>query len=198
MIIEKARGKGRKELLKNFKGYLQTDGYGVYDAFDGKEIKLLHCIAHARRYFDQAVENDKSSRANMYCMKFKNFMRLSVKAKENMLTHKERLAVEQELSVPILSEMHQWLKINITQVPPQSLIGKRWLILYQGREKLMLYCTDGRLEIDNNLVENAIRPVAIGRKNYLFAGSHDAAPSAAMIYSILGTCKMRGGNLFPG
>jgi transposase len=56
----------------------------------------------------------------------------------------------------------------------------------------MLYCKDGRLEIDNNLVENAIRPVAIGRKNYLFAGSHDAAQRAAMIYSMLGTCKMRG------
>ncbi|MBK8413796.1 MAG: transposase, partial [Bacteroidetes bacterium] len=63
-------------------------------------------------------------------------------------------------------------------------------------EKLMLYCTDGRLEIDNNLVENAIRPVAIGRKNYLFAGSHDAAQRAAMIYSMLGTCKMRGAEPF--
>ncbi|MBK8874556.1 MAG: transposase [Bacteroidetes bacterium] len=63
-------------------------------------------------------------------------------------------------------------------------------------EKLMLYCTDGRLEIDNNLVENAIRPVAIGRKNYLFAGSHDAAQRAAMIYSMLGTCKCKAQNLF--
>lgn len=149
--------------MKNFKGYLQTDGYGVYDAFDGKEIKLLHCIAHARRYFDQAVENDKV-RAEYVLHEIQKLYAIERKAKENMLTHKERLAIRQELSVPILSEMHQWLKINITQVPPQSLIGKALAYSLSRWEKLMLYCTDGRLEIDNNLVENAIRPVAIGRK----------------------------------
>ncbi|MBK7969790.1 MAG: transposase [Bacteroidetes bacterium] len=73
----------------------------MYDAFDGKEIKLLHCIAHARRYFDQAVENDKV-RAEYVLHEIQNFMRLSVKRKKNMLTHKERLAIRQELSVPYL------------------------------------------------------------------------------------------------
>lgn len=64
---------------------------------------------------------------------------------------------------------------------------------YQGGwEKLMIYCTDGKLEIDNNLVENSIRPIAIGRKNYLFAGSHESVQNAAMFYSLIGTCKLKG------
>lgn len=194
VLFDYRKGRGREgpqELLENFKGYLQTDGYSAYDAFDGKEIKLMHCMAHARRYFDQALENDKV-RAEYVLHEIQKLYAIERKAKENMLTHKERLTIRQELSVPILSQMHQWLKTNITQVPPQSLIGKALAYSLSRWEKLMLYCKDGRLEIDNNLVENAIRPVAIGRKNYLFAGSHDAAQRAAMIYSMLGTCKMRG------
>ncbi|MBK7971246.1 MAG: transposase [Bacteroidetes bacterium] len=115
-----------------------------------------------------------------------------------MLTHKERLAIRQELSVPILCEMHQWLKSTLHKCRHKAWIGKALAYSLSRWEKLMLYCTDGRLEIDNNLVENAIRPVAIGRKNYLFAGSHDAAQRATMIYSVLGTCKMRGAEPFPG
>ena len=88
--------------------------------------------------------------------------------------------------------MHRWLKENIIQVTPQSAIGKAMTYSLTRWDKLMIYANDGRLEIDNNLVENSIRPIAIGRKNYLFAGSHDAARRAAMIYSLLGTCKLKG------
>ncbi|CAN5328839.1 hypothetical protein BH09BAC5_BH09BAC5_17730 [soil metagenome] len=81
------------------------------------------------------------------------------------------------------------MKTEIIKVAPQSTIGNAIAYSLARWEKLCLYTTDGKLEIDNNLVENAIRPVALGRKNYLFAGSHAAAQKAAMIYSLLGTCK---------
>lgn len=73
---------------------------------------------------------------------------------------------------------------------PQSLIGKAFAYSLRRWDKLCLYTTDGKLEIDNNLIENAIRPVALGRKNYLFAGSHDSAQRAAVVYSILASCKI--------
>ena len=87
--------------------------------------------------------------------------------------------------------LHQWLKETIVQVTPTSPIDKAVAYSLPRWEKLMLYCRDGKLEIDNNLVENVIRPIAIGRKNYLFAGSHEAAQNAAMFYSLLGTCKVK-------
>ena len=77
-------------------------------------------------------------------------------------------------------------------MPPALAIGKAVAYALPQLEKLMIYCTDGKLEIENNLVENSLRPLALGRKNYLFAGSHDSAENTAMIYSLVGTCKIEG------
>jgi hypothetical protein len=85
---------------------------------------------------------------------------------------------------------------NYKSVLPQSTIGQAIFYSLHRWDKLMIYTTDSKLEIDNNLVENAIRPVAIGRKNYLFAGSHNGARRAAMLYSFLGTCKINKVNPF--
>ena len=82
------------------------------------------------------------------------------------------------------------------EVLPKSAIGKALAYSIERWKQLMIYTTDGKLNIDNNPVENAIRPVAIGRKNYLFAGSHEAAQRSAMLYSLLGTCKLHGVNPF--
>jgi hypothetical protein len=79
---------------------------------------------------------------------------------------------------------------------PKTPIGKAFGYCLERWDKLTIYTTDGRLNIDNNPVENSIRPVAIGRKNYLFAGSHEAAKRSAMLYSLLGTCKLHGINPF--
>ena len=100
--------------------------------------------------------------------------------------------MRQQQATPILEQLHQWMKSGIVNVAPQRLSGKALAYTLPRWDKLMLYTTDGKLEIDNNLVENSIRPIAIGRKNYLFAGSHEAAQRAAMIYSLLGTCKLKG------
>ena len=92
--------------------------------------------------------------------------------------------------MPILQMLKEWMIAEYPKVLPQSPIGKAMGYSLSRWEKLCIYTTDARLKIDNNPVENAIRPVAIGRKNYLFAGSHDAAQRAAMVYSLFATCRL--------
>ncbi len=194
---QEGRGEsGPQGILKEYKGYLQTDGYQVYDAFDKREgITLLHCMAHARRYFTEAVSND-ADRANYALERFQQLYAIERNCKEKELTHQQRKEVRQKNAVPILEELGKWMKAQYIQTLPKSPIGKALAYSIERWEKLCLYTTDGILNIDNNPVENSIRPVAIGRKNYLFCGSHEAAKRTAMLYSLLGTCKMHGVNPF--
>ena len=148
-------------------------------------------MAHARRYFEQALDNDKerSEYALTQIQKLYDTERI---CKEGNYNHEQREELRREKSLPVLFEMKEWLKLNYLHVLPKSLIGKAIHYSLQRWDKLSLYAENGRLEIDNNLVENQIRPVAIGRKNYLFAGSHNAARNHAMLYSFIATCKLRG------
>lgn len=186
-------GGGPKACLKDFKGYLQADGYEVYNFFDGKTITLLHCMAHARRKFDEALDNDKQ-RAEHALTEMQKLYAIERKAKEGNYTHEQRCALRKQEAAPILKALGQWMLKEYPTVLPKSPIGVALHYSLQRWEKLSLYITDGKLEIDNNLIENAIRPVALGRKNYLFAGSHRAAQNAAMLYSLLGTCKINNVN----
>lgn len=108
------------------------------------------------------------------------------------LSAAERYAQRQEISVPILNNLHIWMQQAFAEVLPQSPIGKALAYSLKRWNRLMTYTTAGELEIDSNLVENAIRPIALGRKNYLFAGSHESAKRMAMLYSLLGSCKKNG------
>jgi len=92
-------------------------------------------------------------------------------------------------SLPLLLEIEAWLKKNLLETLPKSAIGGAIAYTLNLWPRLIRYIEDGRYQIDNNLIENSIRPIAIGRKNYLFAGSHEAAQRAAIIYSFVGTCK---------
>jgi len=188
-------GEGPKKCLKNFKGHLQTDGYEVYTYFDGKGIIQLNCMAHARRKFDEALSNDKQ-RAEYALTEIQKLYAIERKAKEENYTHTQRYQLRQQEALTILKELETWMITQYQAVLPQSTIGKAIHYSLSRWNKLCLYTTDGKLEIDNNLVENAIRPVAIGRKNYLFAGSHRAAQNAAMLYSFLGTCKLNNINAY--
>ena len=193
VLFDYREGRGRDgptELLKGFKGHLQSDGYNAYESFDRGDIKLLHCMAHARRYFEKALDNDRP-RAEYYLCEIQKLYAIEGTAREQSLSHEKRYILRQEQSVPVLNELYQWLKNNIVEVTPKSSIGQAIAYSLSRWEKLMLYARDGKLEIDNNLVENSIRPIAIGRKNYLFAGSHAGAQRAAMIYSLIGTCKLK-------
>ena len=183
-------GGGPREMLKNYTGYLQSDGYEVYEQFSKMEgITLTGCWAHARRKFIEAQANDRM-RAEYVLTQIQLLYNLERQAQQEQLTAGQRHALRQEKAMPILDSLYHWMQDNYPSVTPQSLIGKAFAYTLKRWEKLCLYTTAGILQIDNNLVENAIRPVALGRKNYLFAGSHNAAQRAAMIYSLLGTCKI--------
>ncbi len=193
VLFDYRKGRGREgpaEILKNFGGYLQSDGYNAYENFDKGKIKLFHCMAHARRYFEKALDENKEL-AEHFLSEIQKVYAVEREAREMNLSFDARKELRQLKSVPMLKDLHRWMKKSIHEVTPQSLSGKALAYSLPRWEKLMLYTTDGKLEIDNNLVENSIRPIAIGRKNYLFAGSHDAAQRAAMIYSLLGTCKLK-------
>ena len=177
-----------RTFLQDYKGYLQTDGYAVYDALPNKEIKLCNCMAHARRYFFDAQDNDKQ-RAVWMLDKLQELYETEKIAREQQLTYEQRLALRQEKSVPILNQIKTWLTENQLQVVPKSPIGKAISYMHQRWSKLIIFANEGMLEIDNNLVENAIRPVALGRKNYLFAGSHESARRAGIVYSFITCCK---------
>lgn len=192
-------GRGREgpaEVLKDFKGYLQTDGYAVYDFFkEDKDIIVLHCMAHARRMFFEAKDNDKVI-AEYALEQIGLLYNIERKAKEQQLDAEQILQLRQTEAVPVLESLGKWMKETYLKVLPKSAIGKALGYSISRWRELMLYATDGKLNIDNNPVENQVRPVAIGRKNYLFAGSHEAAKRSAMLYSLMGTCKLHGINPF--
>lgn len=180
---------GPNEILKNFCGYLQTDGYGAYNAFgERKNIVQLHCMAHARRCFEKALNNDRP-RAEYALTQMQKLYAIERECREAGIDYEDRKKQRQDKAVVILQILKTWMVTEYSKVTPESLIGKAIYYSLSRWEKLSKYTEDGCLEIDNNLVENAIRPVAIGRKNYLFAGSHDAAQRAAMIYSLFASCK---------
>ena len=199
VLFDYREGRGREgpvEVLENFKGYLQTDGYAVYDYFKDKEgIEVMHCMAHARRMFYEARDNDKTT-AEYALQQIGLLYDIERTAKEQQLTPNQILPLRSQEAVPVLQSLGTWMKEAYLKALPKSTIGKALGYSIQRWPELMLYATDGKLNIDNNPVENQVRPVAIGRKNYLFAGSHDAAKRSAMLYSLMGTCKLHGINPF--
>jgi len=180
---------GPKRILDGFKGYLQTDGYGVYQKIGArKDVTHLGCWAHARREFERALDNDRE-RAEAALSYIQGLYAVERDARERNLSAHQRKELRLEESLPIINQMGQWIHGQMKKVLPKSQIGKAFSYSAARWEALSCYLYDGHLEIDNNLVENAIRPVALGRKNYLFAGSHKAAQRAAMIYSFFAICK---------
>jgi transposase len=195
VFFDYQEGRGREgpaNILQNFKGYLQTDGYNVYDVFDRREnITQIHCMAHARRMFNEALDNNRPV-AEHAMQEIQKLYAIERNCKEQNLCFDEIKTVRQEQAVPILGSLGKWLKEQYIHAIPKSSIGKALGYSIERWEKLSLYTENGMLNIDNNPVENSIRPVALGRKNYLFAGSHEAARRSGMLYSFLGTCKMHG------
>ncbi len=189
----KTRGReGPKNFLQDFSGNLQSDGYSAYaDLGVQGKIKHLACWAHARGKFEHAKDNDpvRSSQALTMIGRLYDIER---EARNKALTYDEIKAIRQEHSLGIIAEIEQWLTMQARDVLPKSAIGMAIHYTRNLWPRLIRYTEDGRFNIDNNLIENSIRPVALGRKNYLFAGSHEAAQRGAVIYSLLATCQIRG------
>jgi len=178
------------EILENFRGALQTDGYAAYEHFEKQgKVKLLGCMAHGRRKFEEALKNDKI-RAEHILFKIQELYSIERQAKEQELNNEEIYNLRQNKSVDILNDIHKYLKTEKAKVVPSSAIGKAISYNLNQWHKLIRYTENGEYEIDNNSIENKIRPLALGRKNYMFAGSHEAAQRIAMMYSFFGTCAM--------
>jgi len=186
------QGRGREgptKLLKNFNGYLQTDGYGVYEMF-AKRPGITHvaCMAHARRKFEQALDYD-AQKAGWVMKKIQELYTIEREAHEFSLSPAQRKELRLDRSLPIMNELGKKIAEMNKSAIPKSPMGIALNYAIQRWDNLLNYLYDGSLEIDNNWVENAIRPNALGRKNYLFAGSHEGAKRAAMFYSFFGTCR---------
>lgn len=180
--------KGPIDDLSTFKGYVQTDGYSGYTYLASLQgITHLSCWAHARRYFDKALQNDHQ-RASHVMKLIQLLYGIESLARESEMSHQQRHDLRLEKSLPIINEIGQYIHQERSNVTPQSPIGKAFEYCANRWISLQNYLTNGILEIDSNLVENSIRPLALGRKNYLFAGSHDAAKDIAMFYSFFATC----------
>lgn len=183
--------KGPLGLLTGFSGYLQTDGYGVYDhaSIGGRsDITQLYCMAHARRYFEKALVTDKEP-AQYFLTELQKLYAIERRLREQQSSPEQIVSTRQQEAVPILAALKTWLTeqytTNLVKSPLTTAVGyalQRW-------DKLSNYTTESQLQIDNNLVENAMRPVALGRKNYLFAGSNEGGKRLALFYSLLETCK---------
>jgi len=185
-----SRGReGPRDILKNFKGHLQTDGYGVYEEYGKRsDITLMHCWAHARRKFKEAEESDRA-RAHYVLEQIQKLYDCEREIKEMQLSGTEVVMIRKEKALPVIEGLKKWMIAAITGVLPKSPMGKAIEYTLSRIDALTTYTSESHLQIDNNLTENAIRPVALGRKNYLFAGSHEAAQNAAIYYSLLATCK---------
>jgi transposase len=181
-------------LLHGFNGAIQSDGYQVYKRFESLEGKLmLGCWAHARRKFDEALQENHKL-ATEALVQIQSLYAIEREADESGATPEQRREMRRTKAYPILVTFEKWLYDNYNALLPQSRTAKAISYTYSLFPKLSRYHLDGRYRIDNNLVENAIRPLAIGRKNYLFCGNAEAATRAAVMYSLLGSCKAAGVN----
>ncbi len=177
------------QLFKDYQGVIQTDGYAVYDIYENKKGVLpIGCWAHARRKFEEALSEDKA-RASYALEQIGLLYDVERQADQKNLSFDERAGLRSRLAYPIMVVFEKWLLNEYPKVLPKGRIGKAIRYTYNIYHKLTRYHLDGRLKIDNNLGENAIRPIALGRKNWLFCGNDDAAENAAIMYSMLGCCK---------
>ena len=177
---------GPKRILEKYIGLLQSDGYNVYDTIaKQKSITIAACLVHVRRYFYKAKDNDKQRAEHALSI----FNAIYKKESEyKTLSADGRKAKREKHIHPSLTELKIWADVESKKVLPQSPIGKAIEYLKTQWPKIEELFNNGRYELDNNLIENKIRPLALGRKNYLFAGSHEGAQRIAMMYSFLGTC----------
>ncbi|MGK3961838.1 IS66 family transposase [Sorangium sp. So ce118] len=189
-------------LLQGFTGYLQGDGYAGYAAMlrggdDGERIvpeeRRLGCGMHIRAKFEKAAKGG-DARAAVALAYFKAIYRIEAACKTEALSAEARLARRQELSLPVVDELYQWIhELHLRLVPNTPIyVATQYAI---NQEAAWRRCfTDGHFEIDNGEVERQLRRVALGRKNYLFAGSDEGAKRLAVGYTIFGSCRMHGAN----
>lgn len=187
---------GPEEFLKAFRGKLQTDGYAAYESLAKVrgDLTLVGCWAHVRRGFHEALAETKL--AAWFVGQIRQLYAVEKQLREQKAGPRLRAALRGWQSRPVLARLRRAMELVRRRTLPQGLLGqaidyalKRWLALTQ-------FVADGTLEIDNNLIENAIRPSALGKKNFLFIGHPAAGERSAVIYTLLGSCRRHGINPF--
>jgi transposase len=183
-----------KNFLKDFKGFLQTDAYSGYNFTENSEhIISIGCFAHARRPFAELAKISKKTGLSVEAINYiGQLYAIEKHARENNFTADQRHELRHEKALPVLNSFHEWLEKNINKVPKQHKMGQGMQYCLRHWIQLTNYLKHGRIEIDNNGVENLIRKLALGRKNFLFAGSPAGARAAATYYSLIGTCELNG------
>ena len=182
-------GKVVVDLLKNYQGAVQTDGYQAYSIYEQKQgVLLLGCWAHARRKFSESIEEDKAG-AEYALAQIAKLYQVEEMAADQEMDYGQRAELRKRLAYPILCAFEKWIVGYYPKALPGGRMSKALAYTYNLFMRLSRYHLDGRYLPDNNLAENAIRPLAVGRKGYLFCGNHEAAENAAIMYSLLGCCK---------
>jgi hypothetical protein len=182
-------GTGPCEFLGLREGWIQADAGGAFDPlFQLGRAKEAGCWSHARRYFVQALDSDK--RAAVAVKWIQDLFMIERAAVDN--TPDDRRAIRLKRSKPILDDLRVWIAATQTAALPKSPLGKALTYSVNQWTPLNRFLEDGRLAIHNNACERALRKIAIGRANWMFAGSDEGAERAAVIYTLLGTCRLRG------
>jgi len=183
---------GPERFLEGYRGYLQADAYGGYDAFfKDPERGLIEvgCWAHARRYFHKAVDADRS-RMGPALLLIAQLYRVETQAR--WLTPKDRLNLRQRESRPILDKLHEYLLEIEAEVLPKSPEARAVRYTLKNWTALTRFSEDGDLEIDNNATDRAIRGIAVGRNNWVFFGSDEGGKTAAVLRSLVASCQRAG------
>ena len=185
---------GPQEFLQSFGGKLQADGYGVYEGLCQRreDLELIGCWAHTRRMFHQALGHDK--RAAWLMGQIGQLYAVEGQLRKRQAGPRLRQSVRIAQSAPVLARLQKAMVIVRAKVLPESLLGQAIKYALARWESLNRYVWDGKVEIDTNLLENAIRPSALGKRNWLFIGHPEAGWRSAVIYSLLGSCRRHGVN----
>ncbi|OGT37406.1 MAG: hypothetical protein A3F11_07265 [Gammaproteobacteria bacterium RIFCSPHIGHO2_12_FULL_37_14] len=181
-----------EQFLSGFKGFLQSDAYAGYNFTDRKNSKIISvgCHAHARRPFAELVKIAQApGLAHQAITFYRKLYAVEDEARKKNLSVAARYELRQKSSVPVLEAFKKWLDHQLTKTSEHGKIGKAIRYCLSNWIELTNYLKDGRIEIDNNLLENAIRPFALGRKNWMFMGSPAGAKAGAIFYSLIETCK---------
>lgn len=190
-----------KEYLAEYKGKVQTDGYAGYEALAELSIAHAGCWAHVRRKFVEVVQavekarkgkERKGTSADEAVLKIRCLYEIERRAEQHKLNGADLVDFRREHALPLLEEFRHWLDARVGSTPPQGLLGKAMNYMLKQWPRLILYVQDPHVGLDNNAAENAIRPFAVGRKNWLFAGSPAGAQSSATLYSVVETAKANG------
>lgn len=177
--------------LAGYRGVLQADAYGGYDAlYESGRITEAACMAHARRKIHDEHVRRPTALTNEALKRIGELYAIEAEIRGSPAG--ERLRIRKVRSVPLMASLHEWIQAQMKTLSVHAETSKAFGYILKQWQALNEYCRNGQVEIDNNIGENALRTVAVGRKNYLFFGSDNGGEAAAIIYSLLGTCRLNG------